>query len=82
MTEIIILKVLFIYMFSAITAVNECFLKQMIVSFNIVVIGVLFISRITLKEHQTSSRPWHIFRSQDATNPLNVRTEAQDNIVK
>ena len=69
-------------MFSTITAVNEYFLKRMIVLFNIVVIGVLFITRITLKEHQTSSRPYSILRSQDATHPLNVRTEAQDDIVK
>ena len=69
-------------MFSTITAVNEYFLKRMIVLFNIVVIGVLFIIRITLKEHQTSPYGYAILRSWDTSHPLNVRTEAQDNIVK
>ena len=81
-TEIIILKVLFIFKFSTIAAVNEYFLKKMIVSFNIIAIGIHFITRITLNEHQTSPRGFAILRSQAASKLLNVRTEAQVNVAK
>ena len=48
-TEMVILKVLYIFKFSTIAAVNEYFLKTMLISFNIVVIGVHIITRITLR---------------------------------
>ena len=81
-TEIIILKMLFVFKFSTIAAVNEYFLNKMIVLFNIVVLGIHFITRITLEEHKTSLLGIAILRSQAASNPLNVRTEAQRNLIK
>ena len=53
-TEIIILKVFYIYKFSTIAAVNEYFLKTFLILFNVVVIGVNVVIRIEVKEFGTS----------------------------
>ena len=79
-TEMIILKVLFIFKFSTLAAMNEYFLKNMIIMFNIVVITIHFIIRTTLNEHQTSSHSFDILRGH--LHLLSVRTEAQDNVVR
>ena len=54
-------------------------MKNMIIIFNMVVIGIHFIIRITLNEHQTFSRGFAILRGN--LQSLSVRTEAQDNVV-
>ena len=52
-TEIIILKVLYIYKFSTIAVVNEYFIKNILIGFNMIFIGVNVIILGLLKEHET-----------------------------
>ena len=67
-TEIIILKVFYIFKFSTIAAVNEYFLKTFLISLNIVVIGVNVVIRITMKEFGTS--PDDLSHSQNSFNQV------------
>ena len=79
-TEIIILKVSYIYKFSTISAVNEYFLKDVLITFNVVLIGVYILSLLTLKEFELNpSTLLSCFRSQNPLSQLLVRTDAQDN---
>ena len=82
-TEMIILKVLYIFKFSTIAAVNEYFMKNILISFNVVMIGVNLIIRLTLKEHETSPHRFlSNLRPQNVSNQFILRTDAQDNAVK
>ena len=49
--EVIIFKILYIYKYSRITAINEYFLTNFMTFFNIIVIFGLTIIRICLEEH-------------------------------
>ena len=82
-TEIIVLKVLYIFKFSTIAAVNEYFLSTIIILFDFVVVGIHFIIRITMNEHQTSDLKILVpLRSNIPLNQQIVRTEAQDTVVR
>ena len=80
-TEIIVLKVVYIYKFSTIAAVNEYFLKNILILFNITVIGIFIFILLTLKEYETAE---HLLlsciRSQNPLNQLSVRTDEHKNV--
>ena len=79
MTEIVIMKVLYIFKFSTVTSVNEYFVKTFLISFNVVVVAIHVVMRLMLKEYETSAHPiFCLITSQDPLNKLNVRTNAQD----
>ena len=51
MTEMVMFKIVYIFKYSRIAAMNEYFLTRFITSFNFVVIFGFTIIRIVLKEH-------------------------------
>ena len=51
-TEIFILKVLYIYKFSTIAVINEYFIKNILIGFNIIFIGINVIILGLLKEYE------------------------------
>ena len=78
-TEIIVLKVIYIYKFSTIAAVNEDFLKNILIIFNIIVSGVYILILLSLKI-ETSFNPFlSCLRSKNPLNVLSERTDLQDN---
>ena len=51
-TEIVVIKTLYLYKYSRIAAMNEYFITAMLTSFNILIIGSNIVIRITLKEYE------------------------------
>ena len=82
-TEIIIMKVIYIYKFSMITSMNEYFVTTLLILFNIVLVGISVTNHLIVKEYETSNHAYlcHI-QSQDPLNQLNVRKNAQDTAVR
>ena len=79
-TEIIVLKVTYMYKFSTIAIVDEHFLKNILILWNIAMIGVYILILVTLREYETSSNPYlSCFRTQNPLDQLLVRTVEQDN---
>ena len=79
----LILKVLYIFKFSTIAAVNEYFMRNILISFNIVVIGVNLTIRLTLKEHEIAPHRFlSNLRPKNVLNQSTVRTDAHKNAVK
>ena len=79
-TEIIVLKVIYIYKYSTIAVMNEYFLKKFLISFNIIVAGIHILNLVTSKEYETSSNPFlSCMRSKDPLSNLLIRSENQYN---
>ena len=51
-TEIVVIKTLYLYKYSRIAAMNEYFITAMLTSFNILIIGSNIVIRIILKEYE------------------------------
>ena len=51
-TEIVVIKTLYLYKYSRIAAMNEYFITAMLTSFNILIIGSNIVIRSTLKEYE------------------------------
>ena len=51
-TEIVVIRTLYLYKYSRIAAMNEYFIAAMLTSFNILIIGSNTVIRITLKEYE------------------------------
>ena len=51
-TEIVVIRTLYLYKYSRIAAMNEYFITAMLTSFNILIIGSNIVIRITLKEYE------------------------------
>ena len=75
-TEIIVLKVIYINKFSTIAMVNEYFLKKVLILSNFTVIGVYILILLSLREYETSSHP--IISCIQSQSPLNQLIERQD----
>ena len=60
-TEMVLFKIVYIFKYSRIAAMNEYFLTRFITSFNFVVIFGFTIIRILLKEHTGTRRYFHQF---------------------
>ena len=79
-TEIIVLKVIFMYKFSTIAIVDELFLKNTLILWNIAMIGAYILILVTLKDYETSSNPYlSCFRTQNPLDQFLVRTVEQGN---
>ena len=61
MTEMVMFKIVYIFKYSRIAAMNEYFLTRFITSFNFVVIFGFTIIRIVLQEHTGTRRYFHQF---------------------
>ena len=75
-----ILKVIYIYKFSRIAALDEYFLTRIIIFFNFVFITIFNTIRLALKEHETNPA-FTNYKEQIHLYQLKVRTDEQDNIV-
>ena len=79
LTEMTILKVIYIYKFSRIAALDEYFLTRIIIFFNFVFITIFNTIRLALKEHETNPA-FTNYKEQIHLHQLKVRTDEQDNI--
>ena len=80
-TEIITLKVIYIYKYSTIAAMNEYFLTRFLISFNIIVAVFHILNLVTSKEYETSSNPFlSCMRRKDPLSHFSlIRTKNQYN---
>ena len=81
LTEMTILKVIYIYKFSRIAAVNEYFINRMLIFLNFAVIMIFTSIRIILKEYETNPGFIH-YKDQIPLYQLKVRTDEHENIIK
>ena len=79
-TEMIIIKVIYIFKFSRIAAGNEYFITRILILMNFVIISIIVTIRITLKDYET--HPGLVWRNLIPLNQLKTKTEAHQNIVK
>ena len=80
-TEMTILKVIYIFKFSRIAAVNEYFISRMLIFFNFVTVMVITFIRLILKEYETNRGLCH-YRDQIPFYQLKVRRNEHENIIK
>ena len=77
-TEMVVMKCIYISKFSRIAAINENFITATLTLFNMVIIAINIILRLATREMETS-----VFRSfynpQQPT--YNLRTDVQNNVV-
>ena len=80
-TEMTIMKVIYIFKFSRIAAVNEYFISRMLIFFNFVVVMIIAIIRLILKEYETNPSLCY-YRDQIPLYQLKVRRDEHEDLVK
>ena len=74
-TEMVTMKVIYIFKFSKIASMNEYVISNTLISFNIIIIFVITVLRITTGEYESS--PFFGYVNQQ-----NQRTELHRNVLK
>ena len=77
-TEMVVMKYIYMSKFSRIAAINEKFISTILTLFNVVIIAINLILRLMTKELETS--PWYNNPPQYTLPPY--RTVVQTNIVR
>ena len=75
------MKVIYIFKFSRIAAVNEYFISRMLIIFKFVVVIIIAIIGLTLKDYETNPVLCH-YRDQIPLYQLKVRRDEHDDLVK
>ena len=78
-TEMVVMKCIYISKFSRIAAVNESFITTTLTLFNMVIIAINIILRLVTREVETSPVYFYHNPQQSA---YNLRTDMQNNVVK
>ena len=81
LAEMITMKVIYIFKFSKIAAMDEYFITKMLIFFNIIIIGFHIIPRIVTNEYMTTPILVN-HRNQDFLDYLNERTSEQESTVR
>ena len=80
-TEMVVMKNIYIFRFSRIAAINENFISTTLTLFNVVIIVINLILRLGTREFETS--PWYF--AMAPLNPqqsaYNLRTDVQNDVV-
>ena len=77
-TEMVVIKCIYISKFSRIAAINENFVSTILTSFNMVIIAINVILRMATREMETSTIYTYHYPQQSA---YNLRTNVQNNVV-
>ena len=77
-TEMVVIKCIYISKFSRIAAINENFISTILTLFNMVIIAINVILRIATREMETSTIYLYHNPQQSA---YNLRTDVQNNVV-
>ena len=77
-TEMVVMKCLYIWKFSRIAAINENFISTTLTLFNMVIIAINIILRLATREMETSTIYTYHNPQQSA---YNLRTDVQNNVV-
>ena len=78
LTEMVVMKCVYIWKFSRIAAINENFISTTLTLFNMVIIAINIILRLATREMETS--PWYFYLNPQQS-AYNLRTDAQNNVV-
>ena len=78
-TEIVVMRCIYIYKFSRIAAMNEYFISTTLTLFNMVIIAINIILRLATREMETS--PLYLHHNPQLSN-YNLRTDVQNNVVR
>ena len=78
-TEMVVMKCIYISKFSRIAAINENFITTILTLFNMVIIAINIILRLVTREVETSPVYFYHNPQQSA---YNLRTDMQNNVVK
>ena len=77
-TEMVVMKCIYIWKFSRIAAINENFISTTLTLFNMVIIAINIILRLVTREMETSPSYFYLNPQQSA---YNLRTDVQNNVV-
>jgi hypothetical protein len=77
-TEMVVMKCVYIWKFSRIAAINENFISTTLTLFNMVIIAINLILCLSTREIETSPMYVYLNPQQSA---YNLRTDVQNNIV-
>ena len=77
-TEMVVMKCIYISKFSRIAAINENFISTILTLFNMVIIAINVILRLATREMETSTIYTCHYPQQS---PYNLRTDVQNNVV-
>ena len=78
-TEMVVMRCIYIYKFSRIAAMNEYFISTTLTLFNMVIIAINIILRLATREMETSPLYFHHNPQQSA---YNLRSDVQNNVVR
>ena len=78
-TEMVVMRCIYILKFSTIAAMNEYFISTTLTSFNMVIIAINIILRLATREMETS--PLYLHHNPQLSN-YNLRTDVQNNVVR
>ena len=77
-TEMVVMKCIYIWKFSRIAAINENFISTILTLFNMVIIAINIILRLATRQMETSPLYLHLNPQQSA---YNLRTDVQNDVV-
>ena len=77
-TEMVVMKCIYIWKFSRIAAINENFISTTLILFNMVIIAINITFRLSTREIETS--PVNLYLNPQQFT-YNLRTDVQDNVV-
>ena len=77
-TEMVVMKNIYIFRFSRIAAINENFILTTLTSFNVVIIVINLIIRLVTREYETS--PWYFYMNPQQS-AYNLKTDVQSDVV-
>ena len=77
-TEMVVMKNIYIFRFSRIAAINENFISTTLTLFNVIIIVINLILRLGTREFETS--PWY-FSINPQQSAYNLRTDVQNDVV-
>ena len=78
-TNIIVMKVIYIFKFSRIAVRNEYFISRILIFAKIIIISIICTIRLTLKDYET--HPGLIWSNLIPFNQLKTKTQAHHNII-
>ena len=77
-TEMVVMKNIYIFRFSRIAAINENFILTCLTLFNFVIIVINLILRLGTREYETS--PWYFYINPQQP-AYKLRTDVQNDVV-
>ena len=77
-TEMVVMKCIYIWKFSRIAAINENFISTTLTLFNMVIITINIILRLATRQMETT--PLYLYYNPQQS-AYNLRTDVQNNVV-